>query len=208
MLVGLGAFHGVNPAMGWLFAVALGLQRGHRSAVIWSLLPIAVGHALSIAAVLGVFVLLRVLLDTALLRIASALLLFAVAGYRIVRRHIGRVGMQVGFRDLVIWSFLMATAHGAGVMLIPLLLRLPLGASHAGHLHSGWQKELASSLAGGVAVVLVHTVAMLATAAVVAVAVYEWVGLAFLRRGWINFDLLWSLVLVVAGIVLLVQALF
>lgn len=209
MFVGLGAFHGVNPAMGWLFAVALGLQRRTRSAVIWSLLPIALGHALSIAAVLGVFAFLRVLIDIALLRIASALLLFAVAAYRLVRRHIGRVGMQVGFRDLIIWSFLMATAHGAGVMLIPVLLRLPLGPSNAaGHQHSAWPQELASSLAGGVAVVLIHTTAMLATAAVVAVAVYEWVGLAILRRGWINFDLLWSLVLVFAGVVLLVQAIF
>jgi hypothetical protein len=197
MLAALGAFHGINPAMGWLFAVALGLQRHTRAAVLASLLPIAAGHALAIAAIVGVFAALRVFVPLDALRIACALLLFAAAIARLVGRHFSRIGMQVRFRDLLLWSFLMATGHGAGVMLIPVLLHLPLGGSHGAHLHS---TGMAPSLPVAVAAVVVHTIAMLATAGVIAVVVYEWVGLAFLRRGWVNFDWLWSVALIVAGV--------
>src|SRR2546430_2051410 len=136
VLAGLGAFHGINPAMGWLFAVALGLQRGNRAAVVWALWPIALGHALSIVAVVAVVGALRIVVEIVWLQIAGALMLFAAAAYRLFGRHTARVGMQVGFRDLTVWSFVMATGHGAGVMLIPVLLRLPAGSGHAGHLHS------------------------------------------------------------------------
>jgi hypothetical protein len=200
MLAALGAFHGINPAMGWLFAVALGLQRRARAAVLASLLPIAAGHALAIAAIVGLFVALRVFVDLDVLRIACALLLVAVAIARLAGRHFSRIGMQVRFRDLLLWSFLMATGHGAGVMLIPVLLHLPLGASHSAHHHLTWLSDMAPSVPVAIAAVVVHTVAMLATAGVIAVVVYEWAGLAFLRRGWINFDWLWSLALIGAGV--------
>jgi hypothetical protein len=201
LLAALGAFHGINPAMGWLFAVALGLQRRSRAAVVWSLLPIALGHALSIGVVLVIFVVLRVMLDVKYLQIAAALFLFAMAAYRLIGRHVGRGGMQVGFGDLLAWSFAMATGHGAGVMLIPVLLRMPLGVAHAEHLHSAWPPGVAHSLLGGVAIVVGHTVAMLAVAGAIALIVYEWAGLAFLRWGWVNFDRLWSAALVAAGVV-------
>jgi hypothetical protein len=199
MLAALGAFHGINPAMGWLFAVALGLQRRTRAAVLASLVPIAAGHALAIAAIVGVFAALRVFVPLDTLRIVCAVLLFAAAIARLVGRHFTRIGMQVRFRDLLLWSFLMATGHGAGVMLIPVLLHLPLGASHGAHLHSTLLSDMVPSLPVAVAAVAVHTIAMLATAGVIAVVVYEWVGLAFLRRGWVNFDWLWSVALIVAG---------
>jgi len=135
-LAGLGAFHGVNPAMGWLFAVALGLQRGSRAAVLWSLLPIALGHALSIAFIVAVLALLHAVLDLRVLQLGAALVLFAFGLYRLAARHRARGGMQVGARDLTLWSFLMATGHGAGLMLVPVLLRMPIGPGHAAHDHS------------------------------------------------------------------------
>ena len=123
-LFGLGAFHGINPAMGWLFAVALGLQEQKRSAVLRALPPIALGHALSIGIVIAAVLLARISLPHATLKIAAAAILFAFGLYRLVRsRHPNWVGMRVGFCDLTLWSFIMASAHGAGVMLIPLFLK-------------------------------------------------------------------------------------
>jgi hypothetical protein len=193
-LAGLGAFHGLNPAMGWLFAVALGLQRQSMRAVLWSLMPIAVGHAISIAVVVAVVAVLQALIDFNLLQWGAAVLLIGFGVYRLVARHRGRGGMQVGFGELVLWSFLMATAHGAGLMIVPVLLHLPVHAGHAAHLPPD----------AGAAAIGLHTAAMLAVAGVVAVVVYRWVGLAFLRRGWINVDLIWAIALIAAGGALLI----
>jgi hypothetical protein len=206
-LAGLGAFHGLNPAMGWLFAVALGMQRKSRGAVLASLLPIALGHALSIAIVVAVLAALSTLLDLTILQILAGLGLIGFGLYRLVARHKGRTGMQVGFADLVLWSFLMATGHGAGAMLAPVLLEMPMSMMAAtGGMHHAALMALGHSLSIGLAAVVVHTLAMLAVAGAVAIVVYEWVGLAFLRRGWINLDLVWALALVVAGVVTLVLA--
>jgi hypothetical protein len=201
-LAGLGAFHGVNPAMGWLFAVALGLQRRSRAAVLWSLLPIATGHALSIAMVVVVLGVLRSLVDFAVLQLGAAIAITGFGLYRLVARHRARAGMQVDGADLALWSFLMATAHGAGLMLVPVLLEMPIGAAH----HPNLPVTTAASAGAGLAAVGIHTLAMLAVAGVIAVAVYEWIGLAFLRRGWINIDLVWALALIGAGLILLVSA--
>lgn len=207
-LAGLGAFHGLNPAMGWLFAVALGLQRRSRSAVLVSLLPIAVGHALSVALVVVAVGLLRAFVDFRMLQIGAAVALISFGVYRLLARHRARVGMQVSHVDLVVWSFLMATAHGAGLMLLPVLLEMPIGTEGFGHTHITAANEIGTSAATGFAAVAVHTAAMLAVAGAIAVAVYEWVGLEFLRRGWINLDLLWVLALVGAGVALLITALW
>jgi hypothetical protein len=198
-LAGLGAFHGLNPAMGWLFAVALGLQRQSMRAVLWSLLPIAAGHAVSIAVVVATVAALQQVIELQTLQWGAALLLIGFGVYRLRARHRGRGGMQVGFADLVLWSFLMATAHGAGLMLIPVLLHIEIAGGHAMHLH-----DLGSTAAAGTLAVGAHTAAMLAVAGAIAVVVYRWVGLAFLRRGWINVDLIWSIALIAAGAALLV----
>ena len=207
-LAGLGAFHGLNPAMGWLFAVALGLQRRSRAAVMWSLLPIAAGHALSIALVVVAVGVLRAFVDLQLLQIVAAATLILFGLYRLLARHRARIGMQVGARDLLTWSFLMATAHGAGLMLMPVLLEMPIGATDHEHAHMIAASGIGKSAATGLAAVAVHTTAMLAVAGAIAVAVYEWFGVAFLRRGWINLDLLWVLALLGAGVLLLVAALW
>jgi len=208
-LAGLGAFHGLNPAMGWLFCVALGLQRRSRAALLWSLLPIAAGHALSIALVVLIVGVLRAFVDLKVLQIGAAIVLIAFGAYRLVARHRARVGMQVSSADLLFWSFLMATAHGAGLMLLPVLLEMPMGGvghEHHGHAGTVAATELGRTSGTALAAVLVHTAAMLAASGAIAVAVYEWVGLAFLRRGWINLDLLWIFALIGAGIVLLTLA--
>jgi uncharacterized membrane protein len=118
----LGAFHGLNPGMGWLFAVALGLQEKRRQAVLRAVLPIAVGHAASIGVVVLVVGVMQVMLPELLLQWLCAGVLIAFGLYRLFRvRHPRWVGMRVGFQDLTLWSFVMASAHGAGLMLVPLL---------------------------------------------------------------------------------------
>ncbi|HEU0204011.1 MAG TPA: hypothetical protein VFR86_26685 [Burkholderiaceae bacterium] len=198
-LISLGAFHGLNPAMGWLFAIALGLQRQGMRDVLWALFPIALGHALSIAVVVVAMALLQLVVPDPELRWGAALVLAAFGVYRLLARHRGRGGMQVGFGELTLWSFLMATAHGAGLMLLPVLLNMDLSTAHAAHVQGH-----ADSLGVGVAAVTVHTAAMLVVTSAVAVIVFRWVGLAFLRRGWINVDLIWSVALIVAAVALLI----
>ena len=197
-LAGLGLFHGVNPAMGWLFAVALGLHRRSQGIVLLSLVPIALGHAVAVAAVLAALLALGVLIEHAILtRLAAAVLIgwalwHAVYGHR----QRVRVGMQTGMIGLALWSFLMASAHGAGLMLIPIVA--PLCVTSPG------QELTTGSLPIALAALGVHTGAMLATIAIIAVLVYNVFGIAFLRRGWINLDMVWVAALLVSGIVLLV----
>src|SRR5882724_3001613 len=143
-LFGLGAFHGLNPGMGWLFAVALGLQEQKRAAVFRALPPIALGHALSVGIVIAGALLACANFSHTALRFSSATLLFAFGAYRLVRsRHPNWVGMRVGFRDLTLWSFIMASAHGAGLMLIPLFMNSasPTPALYASGIQSGLHVE-------------------------------------------------------------------
>jgi hypothetical protein len=194
-LAGLGAFHGLNPAMGWLFAVALGLHRHSRSVVLVSLLPLALGHLASAALVALAFVALGFAVDPRLARyFAGALLIgWAVYHYLYGHRHRVRVGLTTGMAGLAFWSFMMATAHGAGMMLVPVLMPLCLSAV------AGGASPLPVALAG----LALHTAAMLAVTGLIAVIVYEWIGLAFLRRAWFNIDLVWSLALLVGGLAVL-----
>ena len=187
--------------MGWLFAVALGLQRQSRAAVLQSLLPIAAGHALSISAVVLLVSALRTFIDLRALQLACAALVIGFGVYRLVARHRGRFGMQVSSAQLVGWSFLMATAHGAGLMLLPVLLGMPVGHAHVHDTSAAGQTST-----GALAAIAVHTSSMLCVAGAVGLIVYEWVGLAFLRRGWINLDLVWAIALVGAGLILAVMA--
>jgi hypothetical protein len=198
-LAGLGAYHGINPAMGWLFAVALGLHRQSRAVVLQSLMPIALGHALSIALVAAAVVLAGIVVDAAWLRrgAAAALLLWALYHLAYGSRHRARVGMRTGLWGLALWSFLMAGAHGAGLMLVPALI--PLCFANG----SAMPMPAADSVGLALAAVGVHTAAMLAVTGLIAAIVYEWVGVDFLRRGWINLDLAWTAALILTGLVLL-----
>ncbi len=189
----LGIYHGLNPAMGWLFAVALGLQRRSRGAVIRALLPIALGHEASIAVVVVLVAVTQAFSISEAIRPAGAiaLILFGLWKLRRPLSHPRWVGMRVSNRDLVVWSFLMSSAHGAGLMLFPIILGLPAVAHPEDPLPTGVQD---------VAAVLLHTGAMLAAMGVVAVVVYERLGLSVLRRAWINMDAIWAVVIVAAGL--------
>jgi len=199
-IAGLGAFHGVNPAMGWLFAVALGLHRKSRAVVFVSLVPILLGHAAAIGIVLYAAVALGIFFDERILTRAGGVVLIAWAVWHVLygHRHRVRVGMRTGLVGLGFWSLAMATAHGAGLMLLPVALPLCLAAGPGAELTAG------GSLAVGLAVIAVHTGAMLIVVASIATIVYEWAGLAFLRRGWINLDYLWSIALVAGGAIMLI----
>jgi hypothetical protein len=196
-IAGLGLFHGLNPAMGWLFAVALGLHRASQRVLLLSLVPIALGHALAIALVLAAALALGALLDATMLRRLAAVLLVGWALWHALRGHRMRVriGMQTGLAGLALWSFLMAGAHGAGLMLVPVVTPLCLAAAPG--------PDLTASLALAAAAVGLHSLAMLATIGAVALVVYNLVGVAFLRRGWINLDLVWTAALLVCGVALL-----
>ena len=199
-IAGLGLFHGINPAMGWLFAVALGLNRRNERVVWLALLPIGLGHAIAVAVILFLVLAIGLVLEPGLLRPLAAAMLFAWAAWHALygRRHKVRFGMQVGLGGLFLWSFLMANAHGAGLMLLPAVIPLCLAASPTHAL------TLGSSVAVGLAALSLHTAAMLATIGFVSIAVYKWIGVGFLRRGWINLDLLWTVALVICGIIVLV----
>ena len=210
-LFGLGAFHGINPAMGWLFAVALGLQEQKRSAVLRALPPIALGHALSIGIVIAAVLLARISLPHLALKITAAAILFAFGSYRLVRsRHPTWVGMRVGFGDLTLWSFIVASAHGAGLMLIPLFLASP-AAPHVHHTssHKSIEQIYASGFANSntpfllTGSVAVHTLGYVLVTGVIAMLVYEKLGVGMLRRAWFNIDLFWMLALIITGAVIL-----
>ncbi len=246
----LGAYHGLNPGMGWLFAVALGLQEGSRAAVIRAFAPIALGHAFSVAVVVVVVGIAQAFVSPSILRVTGAALLVLFGLYKLLRplSHPRWVGMRVGFRDLTAWSFLMATAHGAGLMLMPVLLQLPApfaavaaspatcamvcshdtladNSMHTGHeMHAGHhmptdpvahvaQSAHGDHLPGPIAMgglplaeaaaVGVHTIAMFLVMALLAIVVYEKLGLAILRRAWFNLDRLWAGALILSGALVL-----
>jgi hypothetical protein len=196
----LGAYHGLNPGMGWLFAVALGLQEGKGSAVARALVPIAIGHAVAIGIVVSAAVFLGMALPLLVIRYSVAVLLASLGIYGLVRhRHPRWVRMQVSFRDLALWSFLMASAHGAGLMVLPVLLGISTveaADQMAGHHHMA---AVASPLAGILATV-VHTAAYLSVTGLIAWVVYRKFGLSLLRKTWFNFDLVWGGALVATGL--------
>ena len=205
----LGAAHGINPGMGWLFAVALGMQRQERGAVWRALGPLAAGHLAAIAVVAVVVGAAGLAIPLGWLRWIVAGFLLTLGVWKLVRTSHPRYGgMAVGSREVAVWSFLMASAHGAGLMVVPFLMRVVrpaavAGGSHAGHLaHSA---ELASVIppvpAAGLAVALIHTAGYLLVTGLVAVIVYERLGLRLLGRAWFNVDRLWAGALIATALI-------
>ncbi len=198
----LGAYHGINPGMGWLFAVALGMQEQRGSAVARALVPIALGHALSIGIVVLAAAFLGMALPQETIRYFVAALLFGLGIFSLLRHYHPRwVRMRVGFRDLTLWSFLMATAHGAGLMLVPVLLGSGTveAADHmARHHHTTAATPVAALVATAV-----HTIAYLAVTGLIAWLVYSRFGLAILRKAWLNLDAVWAAALVFTSVLTL-----
>jgi hypothetical protein len=185
----LGAFHGINPGMGWLFAVALGMQE-NRSAAVWrALVPLGVGHACAIALAIAVGILAGAAMPAGMLRWPIAVLLVLFGLQMLWRpRHPRWGGMRIGAAGLTVWSFLVATAHGAGLMVLPVWLAIahPDGPATA-------------SVASGLEATAVHGAGYLLVTAAVAWIVFTWLGVGLLRRAWINLDVIWAAALIITG---------
>ncbi len=206
-LVTLGFFHGINPAMGWLFAVAIGLQEKSWKSMLKCLPLIAIGHEGSVAVIAVGIELTGTMVSQSVVTIGAGLVLCAFGVYLLCKkRHFRWVGMRLRPRELVAWSFLMSSAHGAGLMLAPFLLhRHAPGASQplVEWLHVG---GLAHSLVAGVTAASVHSASMMFAMTAVSVAVYQSIGLEILRKAWINLDCIWAGALVLAGVATLFSA--
>lgn len=225
-LAAMGAFHGLNPAMGWLFAVAIGLQERRLRAVIAALGPIAIGHAMSIAVFAVTVGLLGLVVPQRWLLVAGGLALLGFTTWKVATRFrcLRWVGMRLTPAQLALWSFLMATAHGAGLMLIPPLITLenrdaPVAAAQGGpdlaHMTmsmpmtmpmpapipaaNGAATRTGETVAALLGAVAVHTAALLLVAGLVAVVVYRKVGVDVVRRAWINLDYIWAAALAITG---------
>jgi hypothetical protein len=196
-LAGLGAFHGLNPGMGWLFAVAIGLQERSRNALLRALPLIAAGHAASVLIVAGLVGVFQSVLTTRLVAVGGGVVLVGFGLWRALStRHFRWAGMRLSPVQLISWSFLMSSIHGAGLMLLPVLVADPPPVGEHHHVAAA----AGASLWTGLAATTVHTVAMVAVAGVVAVVVYEVVGLRILRTAWVNLDRIWAYALVGAGL--------
>jgi hypothetical protein len=201
MLVALGAFHGINPGMGWLFAVALGMQERRRGAVLRALIPLGAGHVLAVAGAVGAALAIGFAVPLAWLRWPIAALLVSLGALRFVRHgHRRWAGMRVGMCGLMVWSFLMATAHGAGLMVVPVFLGMTMSGT-MGHAHH----QAAPGAGAGAAVLAtgLHAAGYLAVTALIAVLVFEKFGVGILRRAWFNLDLIWSGALILTGVLTL-----
>jgi hypothetical protein len=196
----LGAVHGINPAMGWLFAVSLGLQAQSGRAVWRALGPLALGHALAIAAALLTAAALGVVLPLVVVRWTAAVALLAFGIFHLIsHRHpaSSRGGMTIGMKDLTIWSFIVSSAHGAGLMILPFVLgaSMPGTGVGAGHSH-------AEHLGGtGLLAMALHTASYLTMAGLIAWVVYSKLGLRLLRTAWVNVNVVWAAALIVTGVV-------
>ncbi|MDX6678942.1 MAG: hypothetical protein QOE31_2994 [Solirubrobacteraceae bacterium] len=200
-LAALGAYHGLNPAMGWLFAVSQGLQQRERRAVLRALGPIALGHELAIVLVAGAVLAAAAVVQPHALHVGAAALLLAFGVFRFARprAHPRWTTMRVSGRELTLWSFLMSTAHGAGLMVAPLLIGLQGAESASAHEHLEIAVVAQIPLLAAAAGIALHVAAMLLVMAIVAVVVYEKLGLALLGRMWLNTDALWAGTFVVAA---------
>jgi hypothetical protein len=206
VIVLLGAYHGLNPAMGWLFAVALGMQERDRRAVLRALPPIAIGHELSLALVAAFVLGLGVVTDTSSLHLAAGVALIAFGIFRFVkpRAHPRWTTGRVSPRELTWWSFLMSSAHGAGLMVVPVLLGLSATDAAANDHALEHVSLVSASLPASGLALLLHVGAMVLVAGAIAVFVYEHVGVAVLRKAWINLDAVWAGAFVLAGVLTLV----
>jgi len=207
-IVGLGAYHGVNPGMGWLFAVSNGMQARRADGVFFALPPIALGHFLAMLVALLPFTLFLLYLEkVSEIRAAAGVLLVIFGVYKLFSQRHPRFLARIGPSHLAMWSFLLATAHGAGLMLVPVVLGLCTSTASAHGGHQALLELAGGSLALTLAAATMHTGVMVLTSGTIAWVVYRYVGLGLLRQGWLNLDLLWAGLLIVVGAIAVVVAL-
>jgi hypothetical protein len=197
----IGAFHGINPGMGWLFAVALGLQERRVAAVWRALIPLTLGHGLAIGAVVLIAVAAGVAVPATSFKLPVAITLGALGIFRLVRHsHFTGGGMRVGWTGLTVWSFLMATCHGAGLMVLPLFLGMVTPVEGA-ICHA--PPSVSTNAAMAVTSTLAHGAGYLIVTAAAAWVVFTKLGVGMLRRAWVNLDLIWAVALITTGLLTL-----
>ncbi|WP_227268475.1 hypothetical protein [Roseobacter weihaiensis] len=194
-----GFYHGVNPGMGWPLAVSAALMERKRRAMPKALGLLAVGHFLAMIVILLPFTLMFFLVDWEVeIRIGAGILVMAMGGYLLINRRHPRLLARVHPARLTLWSFLAATAHGAGLMLVPIYLGIcAIGADETGHLAA--QALMGSNIMTAFGVAAIHTMTMTVSGGALAAVIYFWLGLRFLSKTWLNLDLVWALSLVLVG---------
>lgn len=198
----LGMFHGIDPGMGWLFAVSFGLQERSRRAVVRSLPPIALGHEAAIAIMIVVLTVTSSLFASKAVVLTGGVVLLVFGLWSIRRkRHVRWVGMKLNRWQLAAWSFVMSSAHGAGLMLMTVFAF----SMHDGISPLDVQHGVLHAVLIGLLAMAVHIGAMIITCGAVALAVYEVLGLRVLRSMWVNLDKIWAFALVGAGVVTLLS---
>ncbi len=202
-VVGSGVYHGLNPGMGWPLAVSAGLMDNSRRALLVALVPLAIGHFLAMTGILLPFAAVSALVTWQReIRIAAGVLVIAVGLYLLVNRRHPRFLDRISPTHLTLWSFAIALAHGAGLMLLPIYLNLCRAEElDAGHVAA--RSLMAGNLMTALEVSVVHAFAMIAAGGLMAAAVYEWFGPRFISKSWFNLDSVWPLSLILVGAIAL-----
>jgi hypothetical protein len=201
-----GIYHGVNPGMGWPLAVSAALMERRASALPAALSALSVGHFIAMLSILLPFALMTVLIERQTqIRFGAGLIVIAIGIFLLLKRRHPRFLARVPPSRLALWSFLVALAHGAGLMLVPIYLGLcGIDESSVGHRAASDLMARSAGLSVGVAVA--HTVAMVVAGGTIALCVYRWLGLRFLSRSWFDLDVIWALSLVLVGAIGLASA--
>jgi hypothetical protein len=191
--------------MGWLFAAGLGFQDRSAASVLRAIVPLALGHILSVALIVLITIYVAAQIPHRAVHFAAAAILIAFGVYRLVRaRHVRWVGMRVGFSGLTLWGFLMSSAHGAGLMLLPFVTAGRAEAASGMAMAMPRVHAAQVALFTGWLMVGVHTLGYVLTATGIALLVYTKIGVRFLRTGWVNLDLVWAAALILTGLISLV----
>jgi hypothetical protein len=198
-VIASGLYHGVNPGMGWPLAVSAGLMEKSPRALVATLWPLTIGHLLAMLLVILPFSLLVALVYWQLqIQICASLLVIAFGMFRLINRRHPRALLRIRPTQLGLWSFAIAIAHGAGLMLVPIYL----GLCRAADLDSGYATAGAlinANLGMAVLVSVIHSVAMITAGGFAAWLVYRYLGLKFVSRSWFNLDATWAFSLILVG---------
>ena len=199
-----GIYHGVNPGMGWPLAVSAALFERKKSAMIKASAMLATGHFLAMIVILLPFSMMYFLVNNEReIRLGAGVLVIAMGIYLLINRRHPKILARIHPAKLGLWSFLAATAHGAGLMLVPIYLGicglLVLGESVSGTGHAAAQVLMSSNIVTAFLVAATHTFAMTFAGAAIALLVYNWFGLKFISKSWFNLDLIWAFSLIIVG---------
>jgi len=202
-IIASGLYHGINPGMGWPLAVSAGLMEKSPRALAGALLPLSAGHLAAMLLVLLPFTLLIALVEWQRpIQVVAALILIGFGLIRLVERRHPRALARIPPTKLALWSFAVAIAHGAGLMLLPIYLGL-CATSGTDRGHEAAATVINQNLTLALLVALIHTIAMLIAGGLLAFLVYRYLGLKFVARSWFNLDTVWAVSLVVVGAVAL-----